>query len=122
MLKGRRGHGIALLDGDMWAVGGFDGYKMDSNYHRSCERFDHTTNTLAPTPSDLHKLAALVMCRTPSELCAKASWDGTLQLQSHSTDIVDLVSARQYRLHRYRAPIRVRGMRSCIRALAVKTA
>ena len=78
MLKGRRGHGIALIDGDMWAVGGFDGYEMDSNDHRSCERFDHTTNTLAPTPSDLHKLAALVMCRTPSELCAKVSWDGTL--------------------------------------------
>eukprot|EP00759_Apiculatamorpha_spiralis_P037470 PhF_6_TR3733/c0_g1_i2/m.5360 len=37
-----------------------------------------------------------------------------------STDVLDLSSARQFRLHRYRQPIRIRGMRSCIRALAVK--
>ena len=73
-------------------------------------------------------VVARVSAPTFSPSTSRVPWGTLVTLTSstpgaaiyYSTDIVDLVSARQFRLHRYRAPIRVRGMRSCIRALAVK--
>ena len=50
MLEGRRGHGLAVVEGELWAVGSKGEDTFPTSVFRSCERLDQVTNAWVRGP------------------------------------------------------------------------
>ena len=79
MLEGRSSHGLAVLHGELWALGGSDN---SSNVHHSCERLDEATNAWVRGPDMSTKRIRFGVAILNGESWAVGAWISRSRISS----------------------------------------